>query len=148
MALLKLALDDFIEDDFTLFAIHSTLEPYRIAYLLNTHLNTRFTFKNKLIHFDYYEYFDTENQQLWSLVANKGLKKNTANTATDLFQFEQNTRVYLLPEYNRVDYLIKIDQQLVSEENIISQIKKIPKIITTFAIEPGTLKSKNNLIFY
>ena len=36
-----LEMDDFCEEKYSLIGIHSTLEDYKLAYLLNKNLNTR-----------------------------------------------------------------------------------------------------------
>ena len=42
MQIHALELDDFSEEKYSLIGIHSTLEDYKLAYLLNKNLNTRF----------------------------------------------------------------------------------------------------------
>ena len=149
MVIHKLDLDDFIECDFELLAIHSTLASYRMAYLLNRVLDVNFKNVDKLHNFDFFEYEDVNNQILWNLIANKGYLKEESmeNTAT-LFSTTAKTRAYLIPEYKKVDFFIKIEKGTFDVQNIMTKINTIPQIITTFAIDFESLKSKNNLIFY
>ena len=146
----KLELEDFIDDDFELLAIHTTLESYHLAYFINSVLDTRFKRTNTIPDFDFFEFKDEKNQSLWNLVANKGIQeKDSASIAQNtLFLEEKNKRIYLLPEYKKVDYLVKIEQNTNNIQNMISKMNTIPQIITTFAIDVPKLKSKNNLIFY
>lgn len=150
MVIHKLDLEDFIEEDFNLLAIHSALMPYRIAYFLNKTLDTRFKQSDKLNNFDFYEYEDKVNQSIWSLVANKGYEIEDLHRSlgTTLFSTEEKRRTYLIPEYKKVDYFVKIEYADYNIQNIVSKINTIPQIITTFAVDLETLKSKNNLIFY
>ena len=49
MQIHSLGLDDFSEDEYSLIGIHTTLEDYKLAYLLNKTLNTSFyKFKENL----------------------------------------------------------------------------------------------------
>jgi len=150
MKTFKLELEDFIDDDFELLAIHTTLESYHLAYFINSVLNTRFIRTDTISDFDFYEFKDEKNQSLWNLVANKGVqeKDQPQMVQNTLFLEENNKRIYLLPEYKKVDYLVKIEQNTNNIQDMISMMNTIPKIITTFAIDVPNLKSKNNLIFY
>ncbi len=150
MKTIKLDLDDFLDDDFELFAIHSTLEPYRLAYFMNTTLGVRFKSSTVIQDFDFYEFHDEKNQSLWNLVANKAIIDNelVETNQNSLFAQANKKRIHLLPEYKKVDYFLKIENNTLNTQNLISKIKDIPQIITTFAIDVATLKSKNNLIFY
>ena len=42
MQVYALEMDDFSEEPYSLIGIHSTLEDYKLAYLINRNLNTRF----------------------------------------------------------------------------------------------------------
>ncbi|MFD0965178.1 IPExxxVDY family protein [Pseudofulvibacter geojedonensis] len=145
----KLVLDDFLEDNFILLAIHSPLEPYRLAYELNKILHIQLKYHKQLDAYDLYEYEDEKSQILWNLINNKTINSlEEKQKPSTLFQQETNTIKYLVPEYKKTDYFIKISDSVIAVDNIISKIKAIPQIITTFAIATDTLKSKNNLIFY
>lgn len=146
----KLDFDDFLEDDFELLAIHTTLESYRLAYFMNIAFDVQFKRAAVIQNFDFYEYDDDKNQSLWNLVANKAVVETTGTTEqqnTMFFEAKRN-RIYLLPEYKNVDYFLKIDNSINNTKNLILKMKDIPQIITTFAVDVDTLKSKNNLIFY
>ena len=60
-----------------------------------------------------------------------------------------STKVYLLPEFKKADYFLKIDN---TDDSIdINQIKTIlntiDNITTVYTVETKQIKSKNNLIF-
>ena len=42
MQIHSLGLEDFYEDNYTLIGIHTALEDFKLAYLLNNNLNTHF----------------------------------------------------------------------------------------------------------
>ena len=150
MKTFKLDFDDFLDEDFELLAIHTTLESYHLAYFMNLAFDILLKKTDGIPDFDFYEFNDIKNQSLWNLVANKGAQEKTADTEeqSTLFFEEKSNRIYLLPEYKKVDYLVKIEHNTHNTQNLISKMNAIPQIITTFAIDIPSLKSKNNLIFY
>ncbi len=151
MAIYKL-LDDFDEHSYALIAIHCSLEDYRIAYFLNSYLNTRFqrlSFNLKSLSdtsFSLYEWNDEINETQWNLISN--ISRVDLEDQTGIFK--SNTRTnYYIPEYKKVDYFLKIDNGHVfhPEKAVVKKITEIPQIITAYTVDPNQLKSKNNLIF-
>jgi len=118
-----------LEDDYLLIGIHSTEEDYRLAYLINKHLNTKFVrykdnldFKDSAVEFPLFE--------------------------DGLFGGNYSTTSYLLPEKKKVDFLLKIEgcaPEFILE--MVNKLNKLDQIITSYQIETNTLKSKYNLIF-
>ena len=51
MQVYALELEDFCEEEYFLIGIHSTLEDYKLAYLLNKNLSTRFYKAKKNLEF-------------------------------------------------------------------------------------------------
>ena len=150
MKTFKLDFDDFLDDDFELLAIHTTLESYHLAYFMNLTFDILLKKTDGIQDFDFYEFNDEKNQSLWNLVANKGTREKTdvfEEPSTLFFEVKSN-RIYLLPEYKKVDYLVKIEHNSHNTQDLISKMNAIPQIITTFVIDIPNLKSKNNLIFY
>lgn len=150
MKTFKLDFDDFLDDDFELLAIHTTLESYHLAYFMNLTFDILLKKTDGIQDFDFYEFNDEKNQSLWNLVANKGTREKTDvfEEPSTLFFEAKSNRIYLLPEYKKVDYLVKIEHNSHNTQNLISKMNAIPQIITTFVIDIPNLKSKNNLIFY
>jgi len=160
MAIKKLSLNDFFDEaDFILIGIHTSIDDYRLAYLLNTklHLNLKRRKKNldfkNASQFSIYEWEDNKQLNTWNLVSNV-CKIETSNLVTENNLFNNSSKVietfYLLPEYKKVNYILKIsDIQLGSKKNqrIVSQIQDIAHIVTAYQIDIDQLKSKNNLIF-
>ncbi len=161
MAVRKLVLDDFIEEDnFTLIGIHCVIEDYRLAYLLNKALNIglqrRFkdlTNSNKTAAYSLYEWKDTLHYNMWNLVANncKVESKSKSNKLNLLFSNYQNvTKSHqLVPEFKKANYLLKIEDSIQGRgiQNILKKVLEISQIITAYIIETNQLKSKDNLIF-
>jgi len=145
-----------LEDDYLLIGIHSTEEDYRLAYLINKHLNTKFIkykdnldFKNSNVEFPLFEYKNEKTYLNYYLINNKCLHVvNEQQYNTGLFGGNYSTTSYLLPEKKKVDFLLKIEgctKKYILE--LVDKLNKINQIITSYQIEIDTLKSKNNLIF-
>lgn len=159
MALHKLLVDDFEEDPFTLLAIHCTLQDFRMAYLLNKHLNISLSRNEQDLDFEYteasysiYDWCDKEQIIDWFLVSNICKKEeNTLTSSGSLF--ESNNKLIrthnLVPEYKNVNYLLKIENEghLFNEKAVIHKIQEIPQVVTTYSIDVSRLKLKENLIF-
>jgi hypothetical protein len=144
------------EDDYLLIGIHSPEEDYRLAYLLNLHLKTKLTrfkhcldFENSEAEFPLFEYKDESNFNNYYLINNKHtqLVNNTNNEG--LFGGNYSTTSYLIPEKKNVDYFLKIEgcnnENFI--KNLVANLNLIKQIITSYSIEPSTLKSKDHLIF-
>lgn len=162
MAHHKLVLDDEIDEEFTLLGLHCSEEDYKLAYLLNQHLNTRFKRKRidldfstegLLITFPIYQFEDAFKYSNFYLVTNKcrsteASLQSSGGLFSDVFS-EKETIRYLLPELKNVDYFLKIysDFENIPLRKIISEINAIKQIISAYQIDAETIKSKNNLIF-
>ena len=62
---------------------------------------------------------------------------------------EVATKVYLLPEFKKVDYFLKIENNddAVSVSNIQVLLNTIDNVSTVYSVDINQIKSKNNLIF-
>lgn len=158
MAALKLILTDTLEYDFSLFAIHCSLEDYRIAYFINKHLGMRLKRRQKDVDFkkETYEalfslfiFEDSKNYRTFTLVANKCKVKCQEDDAKDGFFKEQATFKYasLVPELKKADYFLKLESETWTPKTLLSQIKQIPQVVTAYEVSVNELKSKRNLIF-
>jgi hypothetical protein len=162
MAVLKLHLDEFDEVDYDLIAIHSSLEDYRLAYLINQKLSIILsksieeigvTVKEGEALFQKFIFDDFSNDILWSLVPNKNevvvSKKSTGQNLFLNTNVEIATKVYLLPELKKVDYFLKIEnnKENINIDSVVREIKSINRISTVYTVIPEKIRSKNNLIF-
>ena len=159
MALHKLQVDDFDDDSYKLIAIHTRLEDYRLAYLLNKYLGLKFKRKDNDIDFKYlessYSIFEWDNENeyvLWNLISNVCKKEQDSLYSTGTL-FSDNQKVLttfnLISEYKNVDYFLKISEEIqnVDEKLILNKLKAIPQIITSYTVDPLKIKSKDHLIF-
>ena len=158
MAISKLNLEDFCNEVFSLFAIHTDLDDYRLAYFLNKHLGINLfrktfdlDFVNSKGSFSVFEYIDQSNFLKWSLISNIYNHNFTGKISDDDLFAKSNNLVQkfnLLTEYENVNYLLKIENNdnQVNLENIVKEMKSIPQVITLYDINKD-LKNKENLIF-
>lgn len=143
------------EHDYNLIAINSTLDDYRLAFFLNKNLEIQLErqtnnldFIDENCSFSLYNHDCNITFSSWSLVANKHIfiSKNTEKTNL----FTEETKIsYLLNEKKGVDFFLKIfgDFNFESLNEIVNNIKGISGVITSYTIDPQTLKSKDFLIF-
>lgn len=158
MKVRKLSLSEFDAIDYDLIAIHTSLEDYRLAYFLNQKLPIllskssnflEFKTSNGSAFFSKFSYLVKDTEEEWTLIENKDeLVAEITNVTTDLFSKQKTTTsVYLLPEMKKVNYLLKIENTLLSLNEIVSHLKTIKQISTAYVVDVENLKSKNNLIF-
>ncbi len=162
MAVHKLSLDEFDEIDYNLIAIHTSLEDYRLAYFINQKFPINLAKSKDEVHinvkegetkFSRFYFYDEENTVAWNLVQNVNEVIQESNKLTqDLFS-ETNeditTKVYLLPEFKKADYFLKIDNtdDSIDVNKIKTILNTIENITTVYTVETKQIKSKNNLIF-
>jgi hypothetical protein len=162
MAVYKMPLEDFDEIDYELIAIHSPLEDYRLAYYINQNLPINLKKSDSNIHisnkdgeteFTRFVFEDEKATIFWTLIQNQNdvfVQSRSSNQG--LFANSNNkfsTKIYLIPEYKKVDYFLKIENNDV-EVNLLqisNCIKKIDRVSTVYSVEAAKIKSKNNLIF-
>jgi hypothetical protein len=161
MAIHKLHLEEFDEIDYQLIAIHSSLEDYRLAYYINQNLpinlkkeNCNIQISNKEGETQFTRFvFEDSKDIVWNLVQNKNdVFVPSQNSNQGLFAETNNkfsTKIYLIPEFKKVDYFLKIENGEVNIDvsKITNCIKKIERVSTVYAINVEKIKSKNNLIF-
>ena len=162
MAIHKLDLGEFDEIDYHLIAIHTSLEDYRLAYFINqkTGLNLsknkneiQITIKEGETKFSRFFYDDKRNGVFWNLIQNKNeviqQKSESSQTLFSNIKMEVSTKVHLLPEFNKVDYFLKIENlaETMYLKKIQNLLNTIENISTVYTVETNKIKSKNNLIF-
>ena len=151
-----------VEDEsFNLIAIYSSLEGYKMAYFLNKYLGIKLERERRDIDFNHNEYSalyalyshkDPNSYYSLDLVANKfkGEPKRILSSGS-LFDEEELSpqEVYLIPEYNKVDYFLKIGEEIQPKEfnRMLNTVGQIPGVQAAYAIDVDNLKSKQNLIF-
>ncbi|MGV3461534.1 MAG: IPExxxVDY family protein [Flavobacterium sp.] len=160
MAIHKLQIDEFITVDFELIAIHSALEDYRLAYFINSALGIMLErcdagigikVKDGETSFSRYDYEDPDGCA-WSLIQNKDKITSRQDGPASLFGEEGmsiTTNVHLLPEFKKVDYILKIENIPCNTalDEVVENLLEIKHVTTAYPVEHNKIKSKNNLIF-
>ncbi|MCU4188052.1 IPExxxVDY family protein [Flavobacterium sp. HXWNR29] len=157
MAIHKIQINDFVSDDYELIAVHSSLDDYKLAYMLNKELGVQLSKNLAYVEiaipegksaFSNYIFDDEKNDVVWTLIENKTTIINSNKQTTSLFE-QVDITVFLLPEFKKADYLIKIENidYGFDSESIVDKIQEIKNVTTAYAIDITNLKSKNNLIF-
>lgn len=157
----KLVLDDVFEEAYKLIAIHSSVEEFKLAFLLNKNLNLRlarsrkdidFQIEGMRILFSLYSYEDQYKYCDFHLVSNISKAEYLSTAESDsLFGKNETTlkKSYLLPEFKKVDFFLKIEEEtdMISEKLLLEKIREIPQISLAYSIDHEKIKSKENLIF-
>ena len=162
MAIHKLDLGEFDEIDYYLIAIHTSLEDYRLAFFINQKLpinlsksknEIQINIKEGETKFSRYYYHNFEKAISWNLIQNKGevvqQKKDNGQNLFSNLTLEVATKVYLLPEFKKVDYFLKIENldETMNGTKIQTALNSIDNISAIYTVETNKIKSKNNLIF-
>jgi hypothetical protein len=147
-----------LADSYSLIGIYTAEEDYRLAFLINKHLNTKFykykddlDFKNSIASFSIFKYINKTNRLTSYLVSNKFIGNGKIASEANLFSNEVlfSQTMYLISEKKKVDYFLKIEGDISTRElnNTIGEINKIKQVITSYKICPSNLKSKDFLTF-
>ena len=162
MAIHKLDLGEFDEIDYYLIAIHTSLEDYRLAFFINQKLpinlsksenEIQINIKEGETKFSRFYYHNIEKAISWNLIQNKGevvqQKKDNGQNLFSNLTLEVATKVYLLPEFKKVDYFLKIENldETMNGTKIQTALNSIDNISAIYTVETNKIKSKNNLIF-
>jgi hypothetical protein len=126
--------------DFDLIGIVCQHKDYRLCMAINRKIGLHLSkqdeysvFNNKRMEdqvFSFYEYISDENDR-YNLIANRSQKG------------------FLLPEQKQIDYLflMRLIRERMDVEQVIVALKEIPIILAAYALDPATLKSRENLVF-
>lgn len=159
MGTYKLLLDDDLGYDFSLIAIHTSLEAFQIAFLLNKYLKLKLSRSEQDLvlskdsytaDFPLFEYEDFQNYATYYFFNNK-TKTTIKQDSFGLFD-DQNSVVIsdlFIGDLPKVDYLLKIydDGSAFAKAKTLKEINNIPQIVTAYSVSIDQLKTKQNLIF-
>ncbi|WP_281227533.1 IPExxxVDY family protein [Flavobacterium aquiphilum] len=163
MAIHKLDFDDFDEIDYSLIAIHTSLEDYRLAYFINQKLHVnlnksikeiQITVKEGEAHFSRFHYYEKKKEISWDLIQNKNevihqQKEENQSLFSNIIDLEAAKKVYMLPEFKKVEYFLKIEncEMNLNLLEIMNKLNTIDNVAMTYIVDTNRIKSKNNLIF-
>ena len=147
--------------DYQIIAVHTVLQDYKLAYLLNNELGFKFkrivpdldyVIEGKKAFFSSFEYEDSKNLIDWYLVKNKYKVKSFTQESLGLFQIEDvftSSYVYLQPEVKEADFIVKVQGDFLGSKLkiLLQQINRIEGIVTAYAVDTVKLNHKEYLIF-
>lgn len=154
----RLRLSDFDICDFKLIGIHSQQEPHKLAYLINSILGTSFkrmennldlTVNKNIVSFPIFDYFNEEWDTKSYLICNKVSLGQKLSGINDLFEtHDLVTSEFLLKDYKRVDYLLKIEDEIniFNPKLITEKLIKMHQISMAYSIESSAIKHPEHLI--
>ena len=159
MVVYKLSLDSFSDIPYSLIAMHTSVDDYQLAYLINQKLpillsrnkeDILLTSESGDTYFSRFTYDNLEYDTLWDLIQNKS--ETQIGTVNDIIKqpsnlFEVSPTAYLLSEFKKVDYFLRIQNFGDNLDFIINTLNSIPRIESIYQIHENQIKSKNNLIF-
>ncbi len=147
---------NFVNDEkFFLIALHSNLEIFFLAYLLNKNLKTSFKkIKNDIVSnenkyvFERYQSIDQNKKEKMDLFTNKSILKEsqTKNEVFSLFDSSYFKKFFFINEFKDVDFFIK-KESVNNLDLLIKKIKLIEEIESSYLVDKKFLKNKENLIF-
>lgn len=160
MAIHKLILEEDPVLNFKLFAVHSIVEDYKMAFLINKWLSInlkreRKDFKTKInntkVAFPLFEYKNSFTQENYCLIPNSIQTEILESQKTqNLFlntQLKTQQNYFVIPEHNKVDYILKLDgiSNAAKIKTILLKLKQIKQVNSIYQIKLHTIKS--NTIF-
>ena len=160
MAIHRLHLEEE-DEDFALFAIHCGEAPFKMAFLMNQSLKWRFTREREDVcvvragkqqQYPRFRYVSRHDQIDHLLLSNVDFPEDDASHELGLGLFDAMngpglSATYLMPEFKKVDYLLKIEAPLADGEikSIVGQIKSIKEVVSTYVIPHNKIKNINPL---
>lgn len=156
----KLLLDSITDVEFKLIGINASIEAYKIVFLINSHLKTRFKrtafdveVRNKtyIVSFLLYSYTDHKTASKIYFVQNKSKYIDQNHKfVSSLFNFEeQQINSFLINSHKQCDYFIKIEDEFdrFKIKKMLHDLNDIPQIISAYEINVKDLKTPQYLIF-
>ena len=141
-----------LENDYTLIAVHSNTEPYKLAFEINLKLKTNLekspfdiTFGGNNSVFELYKHVSETYNTILYLISNKSYEKAKVDSPS-LFD-NLSVSKYLIPELRKAEYLIKIEGGGFKIESLIKKLNEIDLIVSCYSAKINNNKSKYNLIF-
>jgi hypothetical protein len=140
MAKYTLQLDN--EFDYELIGICSHHQDYRVSWELNQYAG--FSFEKSDSEFGNY----TKKSALIS-THSMYVSMDEEHGGHYLFIKNKAQGKFLLPELSQIDFFIFVKDHVISEmEELLSQVRKSPAVLTAFLYDPAELKSCEQLIVF
>lgn len=154
--MIKLDIKDEIYLDFILLGLNTVIEDYRLVFLINKILPFQLTkslnpdnIKNKnKIDFEFYKFENEAEEVFWYIIPNqKKVKSQNVSLFLNLFEDTIEELEYFIPEFKKMDYIIKITDTNINTNEFTKKLKEIKNISSVSIIDLKKIKQKNHLIF-
>jgi hypothetical protein len=145
------------DEDFALFAIHCGEAPFKIAFLMNQSLKWQLKREREDIclvrsgkqqQYPKYRYVSRHDQIDHLLLSNVDRPDQETVPEQPLGLFDaldgpSYSATYLMPEFKKVDYLLKVEAPLAEGEIklLVGQIKSIKEVVSTYVIPHNKIKN-------
>ena len=149
--------DKFYSKEYTLFAVKSNLQDYRLAYFFNK--KTDFTFirmtkdvkyilKNNTIYFSAFVDKSFDDKKKCFLISNKTIYSKDLKYGSLFKNIPISNNMFLIPELKEFDYMLKLDGIWTPKEikDLGTSMNKISEIMASICVDSKKIKSINNLI--
>ena len=141
-------LEEIIEDDCSLIAIHSSCEGYHLAFLLNAYCQCSFIQSKKRkgtkkidYPFERFEWIDQSKGIEIRMISNKHQTlQNEIRKESSLFDLPETKKLYLFEDLKDVDYIIKINTG-IEVQDLVRKLESIDQISYRYLIDPSQLNS-------
>lgn len=127
--------------EISVIGISSTARDYRLCWFINNSLPIKFVRIDDLL---IYSDFGEESYH-------SCYKFSMINSETDLYLLTNKSgNSFILPEIKETDFIIVSTESLSDEDqrDFLQLLNKIEVVITAYSIDPYSLKSKENLLFF
>ena len=142
-----------MDEKSNIIAIHSTSEPFELAYNINYKLGLKLlrssfdiSFKKGVEKYMVYKNaFNQKSVNYW-LYSNSFIEPSINQNSGLLFN-EDSFERFLIPELSKADFLIKRVGEEDSLDSFIKSLSLLSQISSCYLVSNKKIKSKRNLIF-
>ena len=150
----RFLITDFEEEEsMDLFALHSPIESYLLAYKLNQKLNIKFKNATEQIDpqsdqpfFNRYVWSSTDESPAWELIANHYVFSKQETEEEVLFSLKTEQKKTLIDALSQVNYFLKVPQESIDKPTL-TRIQNMGEVQLIYPITDTKIKQNPNLIF-
>ena len=149
--------DKSYSKEYTLFAIKSNIQDYRLAYFFNKKTDVTFNrmtkdlkyiLKNNTIYFSAFVDKSFGDKKKCFLISNKTIYSKDLKYGSLFKNITISNNMFLIPELKEFDYMLKLDGIWTPKEitGLQKSMNKISEIMACICVDSKKIKSINNLI--
>ena len=149
--------DDFYSKEYTLFALKSNLQDYRLAYFFNKKTDltlnrmtkdVKYILKNNTLYFSAFVDKSFDDKKKCYLISNKTIYSKDLKYGSLFKNIPISNNMFLIPELKEFDYMLKLDGIWTPKEikDLVKSMNKVSEIMASICVDSKKIKSINNLI--